>query len=153
LRTAEWAEIDLTRALWSIPADKMKMGRAHLVPLSRQAVEILTAQRKRKLLGKFVFPAARTTARPLSENTLNAALRRLGYGKEAMTAHGFRATARTLLDERLRFPPDVIEVQLAHVVRGPLGSTYNRSIYLEQRVAMMAAWSDYLDTLKATVSQ
>lgn len=150
LRAAEWKEIDLARAVWRIPDAKMKMRQEHLVPLSRQAVSILTELKAITGRGKYVFPSVRTGPRCLSENTLNAGLRRLGYTKDQMTAHGWRATARTLLDEQLRIPPDVIEVQLAHTVRGSLGSTYNRSAYLEQRREMMQAWAKYLDRLKAT---
>jgi integrase len=148
LRHAEWAHIDRAAALWRIPDDQMKMDDAHLVPLSRQSLRVLDAQEPFARGGRWTFPALRAKGRPMSENTVNAALRRLGYSGAELTGHGFRATARTLLDERLRFPPDVIEVQLAHVVRGPLGDTYNRSKYLEQRVEMMQRWADYLDELR-----
>lgn len=150
LRLAEWMEIDLDGAVWRIPAQKMKMREAHLVPLARQSVQILTEIRKVTGDGRYVFPSARTLTRPMSDGTLNAALRRLGYAKDQFTAHGFRAMARTILDERLRIQPDVIEIQLAHVVRGPLGATYNRSRYWEERVQMMQTLADYLDTLRAS---
>jgi integrase len=126
----------------------MKMDDAHLVPLSRQAIRVLDAQGAFSYDSRWVFRAVRYKDRPMSKNTVNAVLRRLGYRGDELTGHGFRSTARTLLDERLRFPPDVIEVQLAHVVRGPLGATYNRSQYLEQRAEMMQRWADYLDELR-----
>lgn len=148
LRAAEWREVDLDGRLWRIPAAKMKMRDDHLVPLSTQAVALLRKVAPLTGGGRFVFPSVRTTARCISENTLNAALRRLGYRQDEMTAHGFRAMARTRLDETLRYPPEVIELQLAHRVPGVLGATYNRSRYLEQRAAMMQAWADYLDRLR-----
>lgn len=148
LRTTEWAHVDLAGALWRIPAERMKMRIEHLVPLSSQAVAILTELHPLTGHSRYVFPAVRTSKRPLSDGTLTAALRRLGYTGDQMTMHGFRAMARTLLDERLRWQPDVIEVQLAHVVTGSLGTAYNRARYLEQRTAMMQAYADYLDTLR-----
>jgi len=149
LRKMEWAELDIPNAIWRIPASKMKMKADHLVPLSRQALAILKTMPRRSV---YVFPAARSNDRPLSDMTMNAALRALGFRADQIVGHGFRAMARTLLDEQLRYPPDVIEVQLAHTVRGPLGATYNRSLYWEQRVAMMQAYADYLDTLAAASS-
>lgn len=148
LRHAEWTEIDLDRAVWRLPARKMKMRDDHLVPLSAQAIAILRDLAPLTSAGRYVFPSARTGQRPMSDLAINAALRRLGYTADEMTAHGFRALARTLLDEQLRIAPDVIEVQLAHVVRGPLGATYNRSAYWEQRVTLMQRWADYLDGLR-----
>jgi integrase len=148
LRYCEHAHIDRAARLWRIPDERMKMADAHLVPLSRQAIRILDAQGAFSHGSRWVFRAVRYIDRPMSKNTVNAVLRRLGYSGNELTGHGFRSTARTLLDERLRFPPDVIEVQLAHVVRGPLGATYNRSQYLEQRAEMMQRWADYLDELR-----
>ncbi len=155
LRAAEWDEFDLHACEWRIPAPKMKMRQAHIVPLSMQAVEIL-----RELLPltgngipakpdapRFVFPGARSRTRPMSNNTVNAALRRIGYTGEQMTAHGFRATARTLLAE-LGWKPDAIERQLAHKASGPLGAAYDRAQFLAERRDMMQAWADYLDKLK-----
>jgi len=146
LRHAEWAEIDAEAAEWRIPAEKMKMREALLVPLSRQALAILEEIRPLTGRGRYVFPSARSFARPISENTLNAALRRLGYTKEEMTGHGFRAMASTLLNEQ-GWPPDVIERQLAHAERNKVRAAYNRASYLDERRRMMQAWADYLDGL------
>ncbi len=150
LRRAEWSELDLAGAVWRIPAGKMKMRADHLVPLSRQAVAILEALVPVTGGRRYVFASPRHRDRPVSDMTLNAALRALGLPPTVITPHGFRAMARTLLDEQLRCPPDVIEVQLAHVVRGPLGATYNRSQYLEARTAMMQTYADFLDSLRTT---
>ncbi len=150
LRHAEWAEIDLDEATWNIPAGKMKMKEAHLVPLCRQAVEILRELHPLTGSGQYVFPSARSFARPMSENAILAALRRMGYSKEEMTGHGFRAMARTILDEVLQVRPDFIEHQLAHAVRDPNGRAYNRTAHLAERKKMMQQWADYLDGLKAS---
>jgi integrase len=147
LRTAEWTEIDLEAAEWRIPAAKMKMKVEHLVPLSTQAVEILRGLQPVTGDDKYVFPSLRSKA-CMSENTINAALRYMGYGKEVMTGHGFRAMARTILDEVLGERPDLIEHQLAHTVRDPLGRAYNRTSHLPARRAMMQRWADYLDKLR-----
>ena len=147
LRQAEWSEIDLDKAEWSIPAEKMKMGQPHLVPLSRQALEILREIQPVTGHCKYVFPSVVTRTRPMSNNTVNMALRRIGYSNEEMTAHGFRAMARTLLDEVLGVRPDFIEQQLAHAVKDPNGRAYNRTKHLEQRREMMQKWADYLDVL------
>jgi len=148
LRTAEWAEIDLDAAEWNIPAEKMKMRRDHLVPLSQQAIATLREIEPLTGRGRYVFPGERSRQRPMSENTLNAALRRLGFDKDTMTAHGFRATARTILDEHLGFRPDYIEHQLAHTVKDPNGRAYNRTAFLAERRSMMQSWSDFLDALR-----
>lgn len=148
LRQAEWSEINLEEAEWSIPAEKMKMRDAHLVPLSRQAVEILKDIQLYTGKGQYVFPSARTSRRPMSDNAVLSALRRMGFGKEEMSGHGFRAMARTILDEVLHVRPDYIEHQLAHAVRDPNGRAYNRTAFLEERRKMMQAWADYLDSLK-----
>ncbi|HEX7113696.1 MAG TPA: integrase arm-type DNA-binding domain-containing protein [Steroidobacter sp.] len=148
LRAAEWREFDLKAAEWRIPASRMKMREPHIVPLSRQAVAILEELRRLTGGGRYLFPSLRTPERPISENTLNAALRRLGYSGEEMTAHGFRAMASTLLNER-GFPPDVIELQLAHKERNKVRAAYNRAERLEERRKMMQAWADYLDSLRA----
>lgn len=149
LRNAEWAEFDLVKAEWNIPAEKMKMKMAHLVPLSKQAITILSELKPLTGDGKYLFPSERTRDRSMSNNSVNAALRRLGFGHDEMTAHGFRALARTILDEVLGFRPDFIEHQLAHAVRDPNGRAYNRTAHLVERRKMMQAWSDYLDKLKA----
>ena len=149
LRHAEWSEIDLDQAEWNIPAGKMKMKSAHLVPLSRQAVEILREIKPLTGSGRYVFPSHRSSLRPMSNNAILAALRRMGYSKEEMTGHGFRAMARTILDEVLQVRPEYIEHQLAHAVRDPLGRAYNRTAHLDERRRMMQTWSDYLDGLKA----
>ncbi len=148
LRHAEWAEIDLEEAVWQIPAEKMKTRQAHIVPLSNQAVAILREIYPVTGNGKYVFPSIRSTARPMSENTINVTLRTLGYDNERMTGHGFRAMARTILDEVLQVRPELIEAQLAHAVRDPLGRAYNRTHHLPERKQMMQKWSDYLDGLK-----
>nr|WP_315252956.1 integrase arm-type DNA-binding domain-containing protein [uncultured Duganella sp.] len=148
LRAAEWAEIDLDAAEWRIPGHKMKMDHDHIVPLSRQALETLRTVHPLSGHGKFVFPSIRTTDRCMSENTVNAALRGLGYSKEVMTAHGFRAMARTILDEVLGERVDLIEHQLAHAVKDPNGRAYNRTSHLPARRAMMQRWADYLENLK-----
>jgi integrase len=149
LRHMEWEEVDLDNSLWSIPADKMKMREPHLVPLSRQAKELLEELKKLTGSGKYAFPSGRTDDRPMSNNAVLAALRRMGYTKDEMTPHGFRAMARTLLDEVLQVRPDFIEAQLAHRVRDPLGRSYNRTQHLNERKKMMQQWADYLDGLKA----
>ncbi len=147
LRHAEWSEIDLDKAEWMIPAEKMKMRQPHLVPLSKQAMALL--QELYPLTGtrKYLFPSLLTSQRPMSDNTINSALKRLGYDSTEITGHGFRAMARTLLDEVLGFRPDVIEHQLAHAVKDPLGRAYNRTSHLELRREMMQKWADYLGTL------
>ncbi|RZT04579.1 Integrase [Duganella sp. CF402] len=148
LRSAEWAEIDFDCAEWRIPGHKMKMDNDHIVPLSKQAVEILLSIRPLSGDGKFVFPSIRTAERCMSENTVNAALRSLGYTKEIMTAHGFRAMARTIMDEILEERVDLIEHQLAHAVKDPNGRAYNRTAHLPARREMMQRWADYLDSLR-----
>ena len=148
LRQAEWAAIDLDNAEWRYTATKTKSE--HLVPLSRQAVEILREAQELTGTGRYVFPSARSASRPMSDNTINAAMRRMGIDtKLELTGHGFRAMARTILDEVLGFRPELIEHQLAHAVRDPLGRAYNRTTYLPERKAMMQAWADYLDKIKA----
>lgn len=147
LRTAEWENFDLDEGLWIIPAEKMKMKRDHIVPLSRQALEILVELEAFTGDGKYVFPSIRTRARPMSENTLNAALRRLGYSKDEMVAHGFRTMASTRLHE-LGWKSEIIEFQLAHADKNKVRGVYNRAEYLEERKRMMQAWADYLDALR-----
>ncbi|MDQ3349454.1 MAG: tyrosine-type recombinase/integrase [Acidobacteriota bacterium] len=146
LRQAEWTEMDLDAAIWRLPAARMKTRRAHLVPLSSQAVAILRALHPLTGRGRYVFPSIRSGARPMSDNTLNAALRRLGYDHDEMTAHGFRAMASTRLNE-LGWRPDLIERQLAHVESG-VRAVYHRADYLDERRRMMQAWSDHLDALR-----
>lgn len=149
LRHAEWAEFDLDGAQWNIPAEKMKMREPHLVPLAPQAVAILRELQPLTGRGRYVFPSARSPQRPMSNNAVLSALRRMGYATYEMSGHGFRAMARTVLDEVLHFRPDYIEHQLAHAVKDPNGRAYNRTAHLPERRKMMAAWADYLDTLKA----
>ena len=148
LRAGEWAEIDLEAGEWRIPAARMKMGNDHIVPLSRQAVEILRSLHPITGHGRFVFPSLRTGERPMSENTLNACLRAMGYSNEVHTAHGFRATARTIMDEVLGERVDLIEHQLAHAVKDANGRAYNRTAHLPARRDMMQRWCDYLDKLR-----
>ncbi|MBU1056095.1 MAG: integrase arm-type DNA-binding domain-containing protein [Proteobacteria bacterium] len=148
LRQAEWAEVDLDEAVWNIPKHKMKMKQEHIVPLCRQALEILTELKELTGASKYVFPSGRSFTRPMSNNAILAALRRMGYEKDEMSGHGFRAMARTILDEVLQVRPDFIEHQLAHAVRDPNGRAYNRTAHLEERKKMMQMWADYLDGLK-----
>ncbi len=159
LRAAEWSEIDLDKALWTVPAARMKRqllgklnGAPHLVPLPKQAVAVLRELQPLTGGGKLVFRGERHHDRPMSDNTLNAALRAMGYAADEMTTHGFRATARTILHERLGFSPDVIEAQLAHSVRDTLGRAYNRTEFVDQRRKMLQAWADYLDKLRLAVN-
>ena len=147
LRRAEWADIDLDKAEWSYTTTKTHTR--HVVPLSTQAVGILRELCALTGQGRYVFPNARDNNRPMSENALITAMRRMDIPKDAMSCHGFRATARTILDEVLGFRADIIEHQLAHVVRDPNGRAYNRTAHLSERRKMMQAWSDYLDELKA----
>lgn len=148
LRKAEWSEIDFEAAEWRIPASKMKMKSDHIVPLSTQAIELLRQVHPISGHGKYVFPSIRTGERPMSENTVSAALRAIGYDRDTQTAHGFRATARTIMDEVLGERVDLIEHQLAHAVKDANGRAYNRTAHLPARKAMMQRWSDYLDQLK-----
>lgn len=146
LRQAEWAEIDVENAEWRIPAAKMKMKALHIVPLSSQAIEIIEAIRPLTGRGKYVFPSVRSAARPMSDNTINAALRRIGYTKNEMTAHGFRSMASTLLNEQ-GWNADAIERQLAHAEGNGVRAAYNYAQHLPERKKMMTAWADYLDGL------
>lgn len=155
VRMLEWSEVDLDAAMWTIPAAKMKRtkdgklnGRPHLVPLAPRAAEILRDLQPLTGHGRYVFPSLLTGERPMSENTVRTALRRMGFDNETMTPHGFRAMARTLMVERLNMHPDVIEAQLAHGKSGPLGMAYDRAEFVDQRRQMMSAWSDYLDKLR-----
>lgn len=157
LRHAEWSEIDFDKAEWNIPIEKMKLstkekikrkGDFHCVPLSRQAMEIFKAIQPLTGRSPYVFPGARSNLRPMSEAALTAAIHRMGFQGE-MTWHGFRAVARTLIDEVLQIRPDFIEHQLAHAVRDALGRAYNRTSHLAERKKMMQQWADYLDGLKS----
>ncbi len=147
LRHAEWTEFDFNKAEWRIPASKMKMKEQHIVPLSGQAVAILREVQTLTGQGRYVFPSERGGGRPMSGNTINGALRRLGYAKNEMTGHGFRSMASTLLHE-LGFSHDVIERQLAHGERNKVSAAYNFAEYLPDRRKMMQQWADYLDKLK-----
>ena len=157
LRAMEWSEIDANAALWTIPSDKMKRrkegklnGRPHLVPLAPQVLALLEDVRPLTGHGRFVFPGQLTGERCMSNNTIRTALRRMGYTNDDMSAHGFRAMARTLIAERLLgIPGEVVEAQLAHGKTGPLGMAYDRTEFMEQRRTMMTAWANYLDTLRA----
>jgi integrase len=148
LRNAEWAEIELDAAVWRIPAARMKMRREHVVPLSTQAIAILKEAQKLTGSGRLVFPSIRTPLRPMSENTLNAALRRLGYGGDEMTSHGFRSTASTLLNESGKWSTDAIERALAHGDADSVRAAYHRGAHWDERVKMAQWWSDYLDGLR-----
>ncbi|MDQ7301013.1 integrase arm-type DNA-binding domain-containing protein [Stenotrophomonas sp. Sm0581] len=146
LRKARWEDVDLEKAEWRFVASKT--GTPHIVPLSSQAKGIFEDLRPLTRRSEFVFPGVRSSKRPMSENTVNAALRNLGFDGDTITGHGFRAMARTVLDEVLGFRPDYIEHQLAHAVRDPLGRAYNRTAHLVERKKMMQAWADYLDGLR-----
>jgi integrase len=151
LRLARWDEFDLEKAEWAIPAERMKMRRPHRIPLPRQAVAILQALHPLTGhgAGGLVFPGTRSVLRPISDNTLNAALRRLGYAKDEATSHGFRATASTLLNESGKWSVDAIERALAHAERNEVRRAYARGEHWDERVKMMQWWADHLDTLRS----
>ena len=146
LRTARWEDIDLREAEWRFTVTKTKTQ--HIVPLSDQAVAILTELQPLTGQREFVFPGARSPKRPMSNNAILSAMRRMEIEKNEMSGHGFRAMARTILDEVLEVRPDIIEHQLAHQVRDPLGRAYNRTAHLPERIKMMQQWADYLDSLR-----
>lgn len=148
LRFAEWKDFDWEKSIWEIPAEKTKMRKPHFVPLSQQAFNIISEIEHDASHSRFLFPSLRSIERPMSENTINAALRRLGYSKNEMTGHGFRSMAATLLNETGRWNPDAIERQLAHSDKNTVRSAYTRGEYWDERVKMMQFWSDYLDELK-----
>ena len=148
LRTMEWKELDWETARWEIPAEKMKMRQPHIVPLASQSLGVLRQIHPLTGRGDYVFPSARKGGRPLSDNGVRTALRSLGYTNEQITPHGFRAMARTLLDEELKYRVDYIEHQLAHAVKDPLGRAYNRTKHMDERVEMMQRWGDFLGSLK-----
>lgn len=148
LRWAEWSEFDFDKAVWTIPDHKMKMRRPHAVPLSRQALAIIGEIEHGASYSAFLFPSLRALDRPMSDNTINAALRRLGFSKDQMTGHGFRAMAATLLNEMGIWNPDAIERQLAHADGNSIRRAYARGQYWEERVRMMQHWSDYIDQLR-----
>jgi integrase len=149
LRQAEWSEIDLDAEQWNIPAERMKMKLPHIVPLSLQSLEILRELQPLTGASRYLFPSGRSFHRCMSNNAINAALRRMGYEKDEMTGHGFRAMARTILDEVLQVRPEYIEHQLAHAVKDVNGRAYNRTSHLVERRRMMQTWADYLDGLKS----
>ncbi len=148
LRYAEWADFDFEKALWTIPPHKTKMRRAHTIPLSRQALAILATIEHDAEYSRFLFPSLRSVDRPMSENTINAALRRMGFAQNEMTGHGFRAMAATLLNEMGLWHPDAIERQLAHCDNNAVRRAYTRGEYWEERVRMMQHWSDHIDFLR-----
>lgn len=148
LRAAEWAEFDLAAGLWTIPASRMKMRRPHRVPLAPRAVAILRGLQPITGGGRLVFPSMRTRERPMSENTINAALRRLGFGQDEMTGHGFRAAASSMLNECGKWQADAIERQLAHVDNDNIRRAYHRADYWDERVRMMAYWADRCDAMR-----
>lgn len=149
LRQAEWSEVDLEAGVWKIAATKMKMRQPHIVPLSRQSIEVMSAAQALTGRHRYVFASLYPGDRPMSENTINAALRRLGYAGDEMTAHGFRAMASTLLNESGKWNPDAIERALAHKAADALRGAYHRGAHWAERVEMAQWWSDYLDTLRA----
>lgn len=148
LRQAEWSEIDINQAIWKIPSEKMKMNQTHIVPLAKQSLEIINDIKPLTGDGRYLFPSIRSTVRPMSNNTVLSALRRLGYQKEEITGHGFRAMASTLLNE-LGWASKLIERQLAHSDKNTVRAAYNHAEYLAERIEMMQAWADYLDGLKS----
>lgn len=148
LRKAEWNEFDFDRLVWTIPAEKMKMRFPHKVPLSKQVLAIIDTLHPLTGDQVYLFPSCQNADRPMSENTINGTLRRLGYGKDEMTAHGFRAMAATLLNEMGIWNPDAIERQLAHMENSGVRRAYTRGEYWDERVRMMQHWSDYLDELR-----
>lgn len=148
IRHMEWSEIDWEQKRWEIPSEKMKMRLPHIVPLCSQAIELLTELHKLTGRGKYVFPSARGASRPLSENGVRTALRTIGYTNGQISPHGFRAMARTILDEVLGYRVDWIEHQLAHAVKDSNGRAYNRTSHLPQRFEMMQGWGNYLEKLK-----
>jgi integrase len=152
LRYAEWEEFDLNKAQWKIPAERMKMDVPHIVPLSKQAIGVLRELHPFTGPDGLVFPSVRTVARPISENTVNSALRRMGYTKDEMTGHGFRSMASTLLNEE-GWHPDAIERQLAHCEEDDVRAAYNYAEYLPERRKMMQWWADYLDRLRTDRKQ
>lgn len=147
LRKAEWKEIDFDKSEWRIPAERMKMRELHIVPLSKQAIAILREIQPLTGHSRYIFPGARTNGRPMSENAVTAALRRMGFSKDEMTGHGFRSMASTLLNEQ-GWNRDAIERQLAHAERNKIRGAYNYAQHLPERVKMMQAWADYLDALR-----
>ncbi len=146
LRHAEWSEIDFDKSDWRIPDHKMKMNEPHIIPLSPQAIEILRSIQPLTSEGRYIFPGIHSASRPMSENTINAALRRMGYEKDEMTGHGFRSMASTLLHEH-GWPHEAIERQLAHAERNKVVAAYNYAEHLPKRKEMMNWWADYLDSL------
>jgi integrase len=148
VRGAIWSEIDLDSAVWRIGAKRTKMRREHEVPLSRQALDVLREVKEVARASALVFPSIRSNTRPLSENGMNSALRRLGFTKDEMTSHGFRASASSILNEK-GFRPDVIEAALGHQEKNEIRRAYNRATYWPERIELMQAWADHLDTLKA----
>lgn len=148
LRQAEWADIDFEEAIWFIPAERMKMRRPHRVPLSRQVIDMLQELHEHTHWWRYLFPCLGKPRKPMSENAVNQGLRNLGYTSDQMTAHGFRAMAATLLNERGEWNPDAIERQLAHVDTNQVRRAYARGEYWDERVQMMQSWSDYLDELR-----
>ena len=148
LRNAEWAEFDLNAAIWTIPATRMKMRREHRKPLPKRAVKILNDLKKQTGDGKLVFPSVQSRSKPMSENTLNGALRRLGFSKDVVTSHGFRATASTLLNESGNWSPDAIEAELAHVGADEVRRAYHRALYWEERTKMAEWWAKEIDAMR-----
>ncbi|WP_341872118.1 tyrosine-type recombinase/integrase [Brucella microti] len=150
LRQATWSEFDLDDATWEIPAERTKMRRPHKKPLSTQAVDVLKAQKELTGDGELVFPAFHTRKRPMSENTMNMALRRMGFSQHEATSHGFRATASTILNESGKWSADAIEAELAHVGADQVRKAYHRATYWDERVKMAQAWADECDSFRTS---
>lgn len=153
IRKAEWTEIDFEKAIWSIPGERMKQRQPHRVPLSTQALAVLREAQKLSGGGRYVFPKLGSPLKPMCENAINGALRRMGYGSDQMTAHGFRSTASTLLNECGLWSPDAIERALSHADTNQIRATYNRGVLWDERVRMNQWWSDHLDALRAGDTQ
>ncbi|MEI4481156.1 MULTISPECIES: tyrosine-type recombinase/integrase [unclassified Phyllobacterium] len=151
LRQAEWREFDLEQAVWTIPASRTKMRREHRKPLPKQALVILSDLHKLNGDGKLAFPSIKSRLRPISDNTMNGALRRLGFTGDEVTSHGFRATASTLLNESGKWSPDAIEAELAHIGADQVRKAYHRAAYWDERVRMAQSWADEIDTLRITL--
>lgn len=150
LRLAEWPELDLDAAIWTIPGSRMKMRREHRKPLPRQAVELFRAQKEVSGVGRYVFPSIKTRRQPISENTLNGALRRLGFTKDEMTSHGFRASANSLLNESGRWNPDAIEAEQSRMGADEVRRAYHRAQYWDERAQMQQWWADEIDRMRSS---
>lgn len=152
LRNAEWKEFDFKEGVWNLPGSKMKMKKDHIVPLARQAISILKSLEPITGMGQYVFPNHNTPLRPLSKHAVSTALQYIGYSGDEVVPHGFKATARTMIRERLKYETEYIEIQLAHLTKAPNGTAYDRVAFIDERKVMMQHWADYLDDLRSGAS-